>query len=156
MTFDFASLPMPPRPAAPASPAPQRCITVVLTDHVAGIEFLPLRHPDRLRVVWNRPLGRVVRAVLGRIGRAPGDLQAALWGDDPALFGAVSGEAAPRPMAVFWDGATVEGLTVALVDLAAAGWTPPAPIAAPDTDPLTPAKAGANPFATTHPTGARP
>lgn len=140
-----AALPLP--HTAPAGPSPQRCITVVLTDHVAGIDFLPLRHPDRLRVVWNRPLVRVLRAVLGRIGRPPGDLQAADWGDDPGLFGPVSGEAAPRPLAVFWDGATVETLTAALADLAAAGWTPPPPIAAAD---------AANPFTTAQSTGARP
>lgn len=121
-------------------------ITVALTDHVPGIAFLPLRHPDRLRHVWNRSLGAVVRASLRRIGRAPADMTAALWGDDPALFGEVAGEPAPCPLVVFWAGATADQLAACLTDLIAAGWTPPLPD--PDAD-------STNPFTNTR-TGARP
>lgn len=130
------------------TPSPDlRVITVALTDHAPDIAFLPLNHPDRLRHVWNKSLGAVVRASLRRIGRAPADMTAAHWGDDPALFGNVAGEPAPRPLAVFWAGATVDQLAACLADLVAAGWTPPPP---------TPTPGAANPFDVPFTTGARP
>ena len=108
---------------------------------------LSLHHDDRLRVIKDRTLDVVIRATLRRIGRDPADVAADWWCVEPALLGRVEGEPAPRPLAVFWAGATVDQLTACLADLVAAGWAPP---------PLAPPPGAANPFDVPFTTGARP
>lgn len=110
-----------------ATPYAGRWFTVVLTDHVDGCFGLPLRDPARLRHFHAVPLAAVLRAVLGRIGRGPDDVDVDHWGDDPALFGAVAEAAGPRPLACVWRGADAADLAAAIDQLRAAGWRPALP-----------------------------
>lgn len=121
--------------AAPSAPH-QRLHTVVLTDHAPGVFGLALNDPARLRTIWAQPLAVTLRATLRRLAADPATVTVAAWGDDPALFGPVPGEAAAQPLAVLWAGATVADLAAALDVLRAAGWSPPATTPAPAPSPF--------------------
>lgn len=111
-----------------AAPYAGRWFTIVLTDHVDGVFGLPLRDRARCRDIFALPLNVAIRATLTRIGVAPADVVVDLWGDDPALFGPVSGHAAPQPLACFWSGAELDQIAAEIDQLRAAEWRPAPPL----------------------------
>lgn len=101
-----------------------RVIAVHLTAHAPGCADRSLNDRRRNRDFYGHTLDQVVRKTLARLRRDPAQVEAAFYGEDPAIFGQVAGEPGPRPLAMIWEGATREGIAAAIAALRAAGWRP--------------------------------
>ncbi len=102
-------------------------IAVHLTELAPGCASLTLGDRRRWKTFYAKPIDVVVRATLRRVERAPNEVTANLYGDDPALLVSVPGEDRPYPVAVIWDGAPLADIQAVLANLSAAGWRPEPP-----------------------------
>lgn len=121
---------------ASAARAGQRVIAVHLTPFAPGCERLGIDDKRRWATFWNKPTALVLRAVLTRLNRAPGEITTAtlINGDvdllaPPAadLEGLLSSpDDQPVPHATIWDGAAETEVLTILAQLRDAGWAPAA------------------------------
>jgi hypothetical protein len=116
--------------AARTPTPPASMIQVHLTPYAPGCRDLATSHPKRWATFVGRPPARVIRALLTRLRRAPGDVRVRT--DDPPL---VVGDWADVDLMAEVDGVAVPVATICrgvtgaqaadiLADLAKAGWRP--------------------------------
>lgn len=123
-----------------ASGARIRTVGVHLTEFAPGCRGKRLQHPDRWRTFYGVTPAKMLRTVLRKLQLPPGaltvaghvngdvDLLIQVKPEDLRLVSTEADRVERAPIAVFWDGLTEAEVQGALDQLAAAGWTPPAPI----------------------------
>jgi hypothetical protein len=115
---------------APGLSNGQRATVVHLTGHAPGCAHLAIGDARRWRTFWNTDAARVMRGVLTRLKCAPGEIRlTAAANGDIEVTGARPIDA-DAPMALIFDGHSLEDLADALTALRRRGWMPPVVLSA--------------------------
>lgn len=145
----------PPANASGARPPPQRYVAVHLSPFAPGLEKAGVSDPRRWREFWGRHPEAVVRSVLKRLCRDPGEVQVRTAANgDVELVGACPDDLLsyqscdpdePVILAVFWDGITEATINGILRSLHGRRWRAPARYQAAQVIPLHPGQYMADP-----------